>query len=172
MKNTAKKPLGAEKTAQRDADALAHVDAMEDPVKLRALMANATRLGVPHVYDAAFKRLVHVQSEGDPGSVEHDMWSVIAAIEEIKRQDAGKTVRLSYLRRDIQKLGMVPAMDKLVSKPDASERFEDLIARNLPELTAEAVVMRHTSDFSADAIARSSERLTLAGLNPETLAPV
>ncbi len=170
-KSDKKKPLGADQTAKRNSDALARIKVTGEPEKLRALMINARRLDVPAVYDAAFRRLAHVQAEGEPGSVEHAMWTAINAIEEIKRADAGKTVRLSYLRRDIQKLGMVPAMDKLVSKDGPSERFEELIARDFPELTAEAVVMRHTGSFSEDAVARSSERLADAGIDPDTLAP-
>lgn len=166
-----KKTLDAEQTARRNADALARIETLDDPDKLRALMANAVRLDVPEVRDAAFRRLAHIQSEGEPGSVDHDMWSAINAIEEIKRADAGKTVRLSYLRRDIQKLGMVRAMDKLVSKAGSSERFDELIARHFPDLTAEAVVMRHSSEFSEDAVARSTERLSEAGFDPATLAP-
>ncbi|WP_226780942.1 hypothetical protein [Oceaniglobus trochenteri] len=158
-------------TAQQIDAALAAVKKMEAPEGLRRMMANARLKGVEKVHDAAFKRLAHVQAEGDPGSVEHGMWSAINAIEEIKRDDAGKTVRLSFLRRDIQKLGMVPAMDKLVSKDSPSERFEELIARHFPELTAEAVVMRHADKFSEGAVARSTERLSDAGIDPTTLAP-
>ena len=171
MKKPARKALGPDQTAKRNADALARVEYMSEPASIRALMANAQRLSAPDVYDAAFRRLAEVQAEGDPGSAERDMWSAINAIEELKRADAGRTIRLSYLRRDIEKFGMVPAMDKLVSKPGPSERFEELIARDFPELTAEAVVMRHPARFSADALARSTERLEGAGIDPARFAP-
>ena len=166
---TPKKTDAAAETARikaRDDAALGRVAQMDDPDKLRALMANAERLEVPAVYDAAFRRLAAVQSEGEQGSAEYDMWAAVNAIEEMKRIEAGKTIRLSYLRRDIQKLGMVPAMDKLVSKPGPSERFEELIEKGYPSLTAEAVVLRHAGRFGADAVARSRERLEGAGLDP------
>ena len=168
MKTPKKTDAAAEaaRIKARDDAALGRVAEMDDPDKLRALMANARRLEVPEVYDAAFRRLAVVQGEGEEGSAERDMWSAINAIEEIKRIEAGRTVRLSYLRRDIAKLGMVPAMDKLVSKPGASERFEELIGQGHPGLTAEAVVLRHAGRFGADAVARSRERLEGAGLDP------
>jgi hypothetical protein len=95
----------------------------------------------------------------EPDSVEEALWQAVHAIEEIRSEDAGKTIRLSYLRRDIEKLGVVAALDKLVSKPGPSERYDDLMARGLPELTAEAVVLRFSDSFSDDAVARARERL-------------
>ena len=161
-------PTAAEIARRKELEtaSLARVPTMEGPDKLRALMANAERLEVPAVYDAAFRRLAAVQSEGEQGTAEYDMWGAVHAIEEMKRIEAGKTIRLSYLRRDIQKLGMVPAMDKLVSKPGPSERFEELIEKGHPDLTAEAVVLRHAGRFGSDAVARSRERLEGAGLDP------
>ncbi len=160
----------AERRASRlEASAMSVVAGATDPDRLRAMMANAERLDVPAVRDAAFRRLAVVQSEGEPGTAEHDLWAVIHAIEEMRRQEAGKTIRLSSLRRDIQKLGMVPAIDKLVGKPGPSERFEELIGRGYPELTAEAVVLAHPGRFGAEAVERSQERLRGAGVDPATL---
>ena len=145
--------------AKRNAAALARVEVMDDPDGLRNLMANAERMGVEPVRLAAFRRLAAVQSEGAAGSVENASWQMIHAIEQIKREAAGRTIRLSYLRRDIEKLGVVPAIDKLVSKPGASERYDELMARGMPDLTAEAVVLRFPDRFSPEAVARSQERL-------------
>lgn len=165
-----KAPGPSEPKPNDDARVLATITTLDDPAKLRALIANAKRHERPAVLNAAFHRLATVQSEGEEGSAEFDMWSTIHAIEEIKRQDAGKTIRLSYLRRDIEKIGMVPAMDKLVSKAGASERFDELIEKGHPELTAEAVVLRHPARFSDDAVQRSNERLTGVGIDPTAYA--
>ena len=158
------------RAARLEASAMATIETQTDPGRLRALIVNAERLEKPAVRDAAFRRLAAVQSEGEPGTAEHDLWSVIHAIEEMKRRDAGRTARLSALRREIEKLGLVPAIEKLVVKPAASERFEELIARGFPDLTAEAVVLGHPDRFGADARERSEARLRGAGVDPETLA--
>lgn len=163
------KAEGGEIAARREASALAMIAGASDPDRLRAMMANAERLDVPSVRDAAFRRLAAVQSEGEPGTAEHDLWSTIHAIEEMKRREAGRRILLSYLRRDIQKLGLVPAIDKLVSKPGPSERFEELIGKGYPELTAEAVVMAHPARFGEEARERSEERLRGAGVDPAAL---
>jgi hypothetical protein len=168
----AKKPDGETREARDarlEASALARIEGATDPDGLRALIANAERLDKPAVRDAAFRRLAAVQSEGEPGTAEYDLWTVINAIEEVKLQEAGRRIRLTYLRRDIDKLGVVPAVDKLVAKPGPSERFEELIARGYPELTAEAVVLAHPTRFGDEARERSEERLRGAGIEPESL---
>jgi hypothetical protein len=166
MKSRKKTDDGADAAARREASALAMIAGASDPDRLRAMMANAERLDVPSVRDAAFRRLAVVQSEGEPGTAEHDLWSAIHATEEMKRREAGRRSLLGPLRRDIQKLGLVPAIDKLVSKPGPSERFEELIGRGYPELTAEAVVVAHPARFGAEARERSEERLRGAGVDP------
>ena len=156
--------------ARLEASAMATIGAATDPDRLRALIVNAERLDKPAVRDAAFRRLAAVQSEGEPGTAEYDLWSVIHATEEMKRREAGRSIRMSSLRRDIGKIGLVPAIDKLVARPGASERFEELIAGGFPDLTAEAVVLVHADRFGAEARERSEERLRDAGVDPITAA--
>lgn len=155
--------------ARLEASAMATIETQTDPDRLRALIVNAERLEKPAVRDAAFRRLAAVQSEGEPGTAERDLWSVIHAMEEVRRQEVGRTIRLTTLRRDIDRIGLVPAMDKLVAKPGPSERFDELIARGFPELTAEAAVIGHPDEFGEEARERSQERLRGAGIDPDTL---
>ena len=157
------------RNARLEASALARIEGATEPDRLRAMIVNAERLEKPAVRDAAFRRLAAVQSEGEPGTAEYDLWSVIHAIEEMKRREAGRRIRLTYLRRDIEKLGLLPAVDKLVAKPGSSERFEELIAQGFPELTAEAVVVAHPTRFGGEARMRSEERLREAGIDLESL---
>ncbi|WP_298430605.1 hypothetical protein [uncultured Jannaschia sp.] len=157
--------------AKRDAAALARVATMDDPDGLRNLMANAERLGVEPVRAAAFRRLAAVQSEGEEGSVENATWQMIHAVEQIKREAAGKTIRLSYLRRDIEKVGAAPAIGKLVSKPGPSERFDELMERGEPTLTAEAIVLAHPDDFDDETRAAATSRLEGAGVDVASLSP-
>lgn len=167
-----KKPAPGPTEAQlenRNATALAHVAEMTDPDGLRNMMANATRLGVEQVREAAFRRLAAVQSDGAEGTVENAVWQMIHAVEQIKREAAGKTIRLSYLRRDIEKVGEAAAIGKIVAKPGPSERFDELMARALPGYTAEAIVLSHPDDFDDETRAAATARLTEAGVDPTTL---
>lgn len=157
--------------ATRNAAALERVETMTDPEGLRNLMANAARLGVEPVRMAAFHRLARVQSEGERGTVENATWQMIHAVEQIKREATGKTIRLSYLRRDIQKVGEARAIGKIVVKPGPSERFEELMASSLPGYTAEAIVLTHPDDFDDATRAAATARLEGAGVDLTTLVP-
>ena len=55
-------------------------------------------------------------------------------------------------------------------KPEPSQGFADLIERGHPELTFEAVVLRHPKTFSDDIQAAARNRLQTAGLNPDAYA--
>ena len=169
-KKTPPAPTEAE-IAKRDASALARIATMEDPDGLRNLIANAERMGVEPVRVAAFRRLAAVQSEGAEGSIENATWRMIHAAEQIKREAAGKTIRLSYLRRDVEKVGAAPAIGKLVRKPGPSERFDELMERGEPALTAEAIVLAHPDDFDDETRAAATARLEGAGVDVAALAP-
>jgi hypothetical protein len=168
-KPTAKPALNAEQIAARNAAALARIAEMTEADGLRNLMANAERMGVEPVRDAAFRRLVSVQADGEEGSVDKAIWEMVHAVEQIKREAAGKTIRLSYLRRDIDKVGPASAIGKIVVKPGPSERFDELMARGLPELTAEAIVLTHPDAFDAETRAAATARLEEAGVDPATI---
>lgn len=164
-------PKSAAEIAKRDAAALARVAVMDDPDGLRNLMANAKRMGVEPVRTAAFRRLAAVQSEGAEGSVENATWQMVHAVEQIRREAAGKAVPLTQLRREIAKVGAGTAIGRLVVKPGPSERFDELIGRGEPSLTAEAIVLAHPDDFDAETRAAATARLEAAGMDPAAMAP-
>ena len=160
----------AAQAAARTATALDRIAVMTDPEGLRNMMANARRLDAEPVREAAFRRLAAVQSEGEEGSVENAVWQMVHAVEQIRREAAGKTIRLSYLRRDIQRVGAAGAIGKLVRKPGPSERFDDLMGLDLPGYTAEAIVLAHPDAFDDQTRAAATARLDGAGVDPATLA--
>jgi hypothetical protein len=157
----------ADLTAQ-DRMALARIEVLTDPQKLRTLIENAHRLGNAAVERAAFLRLCHVQPEATPGTVEHDVWQSVHALEEMLRAERGKTTRLSRTRQKIARDGEAKTVSDLTLKPDASQGFADLIDRRHPELTFEAVVLRHPLTFPPHVTAAARTRLADAGLDPDT----
>lgn len=174
MKKTKKPPAPAGLTdaqvAARNAAALDRVEDMEEPEKLRALIANAARMGVLPVRDAAFRRLALIQTEGEPGTVEHDFWLTVHAFEEVLKEDRGKAVRMTPTRQKIARIGAVRTLADFVNAPSESRGFELLVERNLPDMTGEAVILRHPDDFDEATRDAANARLTAAGVDPATSA--
>jgi hypothetical protein len=147
----------------------ASIEAQADPDKLRALMVNARAKSVTDVYDAAFRRLADIASEEDPGTVDHDFWAHVAAREQTLREERGKAVRLTGARQMARKHGVTGALGKLVSVKDDGDGFDQMIARNMPELTGEAVVLKHSAEFAPEIVAIARARLVGAGVDPGAL---
>jgi hypothetical protein len=148
--------------------ALGRIPHMTDPARLRTLVANARTRGAAAVERAAFARLCAVQPEGEPGTMAHDVWSTIFATEELLRLERGRATRLTRTRQKIARDGEALTVTALTLSETAAQGFADLIARGHPELTFEAVVLRHPDAFSADVAEAARARLAGAGVDTST----
>jgi hypothetical protein len=150
---------------------LAAIAVATDPEKLRTLRENAQRLGVAEVEDAAFRRLVEILPQEAPGSIEHDFWKTIHAFEEILRDERGKTVRLSRTRQKIDRVGVMRTLIDFAVSKTPTDGFNMLIERGLPELTGEALVLKHASHFEPVVLEAARSRLEGAGVDTARLWP-
>ncbi|MEQ9636048.1 MAG: hypothetical protein RLW68_08180 [Devosia marina] len=138
----------------------------EDPDQLRNVIANAKRNSRSDLADAAFRRLISILPEESPGTVEHDLWQTVHAFEQLLSEERGRTTRLSRTRQKLARVGVVQTLSDWANDSKQTDGFRMLLERNMPELTGEAVVLRHPESFDSATVAAAAKRLTEAGIDP------
>nr|WIE93426.1 hypothetical protein P9270_010060 [Mesorhizobium sp. WSM4875] len=141
------------------------IENCDDPERLRSWIRNAREKGEPRVADAAFRRLVSVLPKEKPGTVEHDFWQTIHAFEHVLSEERGKTTRLARTRQKVARVGEVQTLQDWAMSAKSTEGFTMLLERNVPELTGEAIVLRHARRFAAEVVAAARQRLETAGVD-------
>jgi hypothetical protein len=144
---------------------LDYIASCADPEKLRQIAANAQRQGNEEVREVARLRLYEVLPAEKPGTLEHDVWRSIHALEDTLSDERDKTTRLARTRQKIKRDGEVRTAADLIMKR-ASDGFYMLIERNLPTLTFEAVALRHPDRFESAVLEAALVRLQEVGYRP------
>ena len=101
------------------------------------------------------------------GTPQHDCWVMINTVEELRREEirrgAGRKVwRMNHLRPKIDREGEVAALEYCALKE--TEGFREVLGYGLPELTAEAIVLRHPETFGERVRQVARDRLTREGV--------
>lgn len=143
---------------------LAFIAKCKDPAELRGIITNATKHEAEEVRLAAFLRLIEIVPEEKPGSVEHDFWRSITAFEHLRTVANGKTTRLSRTRQKVKRVGILKVLEDFALGRE-TEGYETLMELEMPELTGEAIILRHEAAFSAEAVAAARSRLFSAGVD-------
>jgi len=146
--------------SQAETKALEQIALQKDPKLLRRQADNA-RGKSELVSKATMSRLIVITATHKPGTVEFECWAMINTVEELRRRD-GHPAKMSKIRPRVSKLGEIAALEYVVQHD--SEGFDELIAYGMPELTAEAIVLRFPQHFTVQAQAASRTRLREAGL--------
>lgn len=123
------------------------------------MIKNAQREAQPEVVRAAQLRLYAVLPAAEPGTLEHDVWQSIHALEDTLTQERNKTTRLSRTRPKIARDGEQQTVADLVSKKIPSDGFKMLVERDMVDLTFEAVALRHSDRFAPDLLETCRNRL-------------
>jgi hypothetical protein len=150
------------------ARALELIAKCNDPKQLRQIASNAHIRGEEQVRRAAMLRLYEVQPSEKKGTLEYDVWQSIYALEGELSHERGKTTRLSRTRQKIARDGERGTVADLVLGK-VSEGFRMLVERDMPELTFEAVALRHANRFDEPVLASANQRLRDSGYDPENL---
>lgn len=142
--------------------ALRTVESCTEPDKLEKIARNARRLGEQEVARAAELKLFALLPSAETGTLEHDVWQSIHALEAALKSERGKTIRLARTRQKIARVGEWQTVHDLVNgRP--SDGFDMLIDRDMPRLTFEAVALRHPDRFDEPTLEAAATRLRDAG---------
>ncbi|MCK1334728.1 hypothetical protein ACVW1A_002092 [Bradyrhizobium sp. LB1.3] len=148
---------------------LALIAASEDVDKLRTWIVNARKEKQADIEEAAFRRLIEILPKEAPGTVEHDFWRTVHAFEHILSEERGKTTRLARTRQKVARVGEIETLRDWAVGSKSTDGFAMLIERNMPELTGEAIVLRHTDRFDAEVVSAATMRLKEAGVDVSRL---
>lgn len=142
---------------------LAFIETCDVPRKLRQLLAQAKGSGVTVLEEAAFARLVALEPQELPGSLEYDFLRSTEAFERVIG------TRLSPIRQKVAREGTSQVLLDIVLADEMSLDTRARLDHGLPELTTEALVLRHPDRFGASTRDVALARLIDAGVNPRDL---
>ncbi len=92
---------------------------------------------------------------------------MVYTVEEIRR-DLGKTWRMNRLRTKIAKDGEQASLEYCARV--RTEGFDEVLSYDLPEFTAEAIVLRYPGSFASETLGIARARLSAEGLDPEVVS--
>lgn len=147
----------------REENALAYVNGTDDKKGLESLIENAKRLGYPKVEEAAFRRLISLHPEYEPGSIDHEFWSMVMAFEYVLTEERGRTTRLGRTRPKALKVGVVKTLEDWAKNKKVTDGFEMLKEREILDLSGEAIVIRHPDEFAPEVVEAAKRRLESVG---------
>lgn len=139
------------------------IKSCSDTVKLQNWIENADREGATDVAVAARRRLIEVEASkcvDDPNDpLFLDFWKSIFALEFALTEERGKTVRLSRTRQKIARVGVQKTLADLALQSKPSDGYHLLRARDMLDLSAEAVVLRFPDRFDKEVVEAARARL-------------
>lgn len=139
------------------------VSKLRTVIDCESFAVNARERGAPELADQARKRAVQIRADahGARSDVERECLLAVYAYEEVLSAQKGKRQPASRTWQMIKRLGIIPAVERVVTKREVSSGFTALADMDLMEFAFEAVILRHPESFSAEARAMSAQRLEL-----------
>jgi hypothetical protein len=164
------KAAGLRERAEAIVKILAAIAAETDPDNLRTIRGRARAMESKKVADAALHRLAEILSREQPGTVEHEFWRSVYATEQVISEARGEIITLLQTKLMVAKIGERAMLERWVLKNGGSEGFTILLGLGMPELTGEAVVIRHAGDFAPYVVAAARVKFVNAGVDPDSLS--
>lgn len=144
-------------------------DTLDDPKLVRALLDNAQRKGRQDIVLQCQVRLAKLEGSRYSTPLEREFWTAVSVSEELATERNGKTTRLGRTRQKAARVGIHKCLEDWAFHKGTTQGFEILVDGGHPELTGEAIVVRHATDFSAEAVEAARQRLMSRGIDPNSV---
>jgi hypothetical protein len=92
-------------------------------------------------------------------AVEREALEAVYAYERVLSQKRGKKIRASRTWQMIDRHGIIEAVERAVKRPFDPIGYTALAEMGMQDLAFEAIVLRHPSEFSEEAVEKSRDRL-------------
>ncbi len=148
---------------------LAFIAKSNDPAQLQTIIENAKAQKENGVALAAFRRLALVSPPHQPGTIDHDIWQTIFAFEHLLKEERGRTTLLARTRQKLNRVGVIATLMDWATAKQATAGFKMLLERGLPDLTGEAIVLRHPKLFPRATIDAARARLSAEGVTDDAI---
>ena len=134
---------------------------LKTPEDCEKFARNAIRLKRPDLADEARKRAVELRASkyGSTSDVERECLQAVYAYEEVLTRKNGRRTSASRTWQMIKRHGILAAVERAVNRESETVGYTALVEMGLHEFAFEAVILRHPSLFSEEAVQRSKERL-------------
>lgn len=138
---------------------------LSNPDQVRNLLNNAKRLGKDALVFECQIRIGELAGEKFEDAVEREFWTAIAFAEELLTVENGKATKLSRTRQKVQRVGFSRTVNDLAAAATVSDGFLTLVNGGRPDLTAEAIVLRHVAAFEPAVRDAARAKLDAAGVD-------
>lgn len=138
---------------------------LKTPQECKNLENNATKNGRLDIARDARKRGIELKAldYGAESVAERECIEAVFAYERVLSAKKGKNTRASRTWDMIKRRGILPAVERLVSRQDETAGYKALVEMDLQDYAFEAVVLRYPDLFSKDAVEHSKARTAQTG---------
>lgn len=137
------------------------ISKLKTPEECEIFAKNATERGRPVLALAARKKALQLRAAryGATNEVELECLEAVYAYEEVLSARAGRRQTASRTWPMIKRHGVIEAVERVVKRKADAVGYTALVEMGLGEHAFEAVILRHPTFFSLEAVTRSRERL-------------
>ena len=139
---------------------------ISDPKLVRNLLKNAEAAGRSDLVLQCQLRLAEIAGQAYDDQLEREFWTAVAAAEEIATEKNGRTTRLTRTRQKAKRVGVIQCLVDWALDPKTTQGFAILVDGGRPQLTGEAIVVRHAQKFPSDAVRAAEAKLRKHGIDP------